>query len=81
MTTHNIIIPLFVVITHYMLRQDVHHLSYGDAAVAQRYISNPLLVGGYKCDFRLYVLVTSLLPLTVYIYQEGIVRYTIFMYS
>ncbi|KAK7084364.1 putative tubulin polyglutamylase ttll2 [Halocaridina rubra] len=55
--------------------QDLHELSYASSAVVQRYIGNPLLVGGYKCDVRLYVLVTSFLPLTVYMYTEGIVRF------
>ncbi|XP_069193543.1 tubulin polyglutamylase ttll-5 [Procambarus clarkii] len=61
--------------------QDLHDLSYTSSAVAQRYIHNPLLVGGYKCDVRLYVLVTSFLPLTVYMYTEGIVRFGTEKYS
>lgn len=59
------------------LMQDLHELSYASSAVVQRYIGNPLLVGGYKCDVRLYVLVTSFLPLTVYVYTEGIVRWVV----
>ena len=39
-----------------------------------RYIESPLLVDGYKCDLRLYVGVTSLDPLVVYLYEEGLVR-------
>ncbi|XP_069954404.1 tubulin polyglutamylase ttll-5-like [Cherax quadricarinatus] len=61
--------------------QDLHELSYTTSAVVQRYIHNPLLVGGYKCDVRLYVLVTSFLPLTVYMYTEGIVRFGTEKYS
>lgn len=42
-----------------------------EPVVVAKYISNPLLVAGHKCDLRLYVVVTSFDPLIIYIYEEG----------
>ncbi|CAH8615549.1 unnamed protein product [Schistosoma rodhaini] len=46
----------------------------GIISVIQEYIEHPLLIDGYKCDLRVYVLVTSCDPLKIFIYNEGLVR-------
>lgn len=43
--------------------------------LAQRYIPNPLLFHGtYKMSFRFYVALTSVDPLRIYVYRDGLVR-------
>ena len=61
--------------------QDMKHFVYDCSVIVQRYISNPLLISGYKFDLRIYVCVKSFHPLTVYIHQEGLVRFATEKYS
>lgn len=49
--------------------------------VVQPYLSQPLLQRGRKWDVRTYVLVTSVLPMRVYLFTEAIVRYASAKYS
>ncbi|KAJ1480239.1 tubulin-tyrosine ligase family-domain-containing protein [Baffinella frigidus] len=50
-------------------RPDTQHV---EVYVAQRYIDNPYLIGGKK----LYVLVTSYLPLRIWMYRSGFARFS-----
>ncbi|CAD5216442.1 unnamed protein product [Bursaphelenchus okinawaensis] len=43
--------------------------------IAQHYIESPLVMNGSKFDLRIYVYVSSLDPLKIYIYEDGLARF------
>ena len=48
-----------------------------ESVLVQRYITNPYLIRRCKFDLRVYVLVTGVDPLKIYIYDEGLVRFAV----
>lgn len=49
--------------------------------IVQEYIHNPFLIDGLKSDLRIYVLILSIKPLEIYIYDEGLVRFATMDYQ
>ena len=63
------------------LTNNPNDLPTGQNFVACRYIENPLLINNLKFDLRIYVAVTCIDPLRIYVYKEGLARFATSDYS
>eukprot|EP00493_Phyllostaurus_siculus_P025894 UN26239 len=59
-----------------LIKGKVEDLNPSTPTIIQEYVDNPLLIGNYKFDLRIYVLCTSLRPLELLIYNDGLVRFS-----
>lgn len=56
------------------LFQDCKQITAQYSGIVQNYIA-PHLIDGFKFDFRMYVFIPTLDPLTIFIYKEGLARF------
>ena len=61
--------------------RSIGEIPVGHNYVASHYIDKPLLVTGRKFDLRIYVAMTSVNPLRLYVYREGLVRFAVLPYD
>jgi len=55
---------------------DISEVPIDESCIVSKYIPNPLLINGLKFDLRVYVLVTSWDPLRLYVFNEGLSRFS-----
>jgi tubulin polyglutamylase TTLL4 len=53
----------------------------GKHLVVCKYVHKPHLINDFKYDCRIYVMVTSYDPLKIYLYHNGLVRFTTQKYT
>uniref|UniRef100_A0A672H977 Tubulin tyrosine ligase-like family, member 6 n=1 Tax=Salarias fasciatus TaxID=181472 RepID=A0A672H977_SALFA len=53
----------------------------GEHMICQVYISRPFILDGFKFDLRIYVLVTSCDPFSIFMFREGLARFCTTKYS
>ena len=63
------------------MTRNIDDLNPYDHYVVQRYLHKPFLIDELKFDLRIYVAITSINPLRLYIYEEGLTRFATTKYN
>jgi len=63
------------------ITSNIEEINQKTPQVVCQYIDNPLLFNGYKFDLRIYVAITSIWPLRIYMYREGLARLATMLYN
>ena len=63
------------------ITQDASEIPERTQMVVSEYVGKPLLIDGYKFDLRFYVAITSINPLRIYLYKDGLVRFATQKYN
>ena len=63
------------------LTKNIHDIPSNHQTIASRYIINPFLINNKKFDLRIYAFVTSIIPLRIYRFKEGLTRFSANKYN
>jgi tubulin polyglutamylase TTLL5 len=63
------------------LTKNINEIPNNFSMIASRYIDNPFLINNKKFDLRIYAFVTSIMPLRIYRFNEGLTRFTTSNYN
>jgi tubulin polyglutamylase TTLL5 len=63
------------------LTKSISSIPFNQRLIVSKYITNPYLINNKKFDLRIYVLLTSLHPLRIYRYNDGLVRFCVNNYN
>ncbi|KAF7664977.1 hypothetical protein LDENG_00158880 [Lucifuga dentata] len=63
------------------ITKSIKDIQPGEHMICQVYISRPFIIHGYKFDLRIYVLVTSCDPFSIFMYKEGLARFCTTKYN
>ena len=58
------------------LTKNISEIPNNCSMIASRYINNPYLINNKKFDLRIYAFVTSIMPLRIYRFKEGLTRFS-----
>jgi len=58
------------------LTKNISEIPSNYSYIASRYINNPFLINKKKFDLRIYAFVTSIMPLRIYRFNEGLTRFS-----